>query len=95
MSRSVNLALAKAKLSELAEVAAAGEEIVLTRRGKPLARIVPLEAKPERKPGIARHWGLIPDEALDDDDEERAWLEGEWTDEFGITRSDAPSTRKP
>lgn len=95
MSRSVNLALAKAKLSELAEVAAAGEEIVLTRRGKPLARIVPLADRPQREFGVAKHWGPIADDALDDDEQERAWLEGEWTDEVGILKQDAPISGKP
>jgi len=38
---SVNLADAKARLSELVERAANGEEVRITRRGKPAARLVP------------------------------------------------------
>jgi prevent-host-death family protein len=38
----VNVAEAKAHLSELVERAAAGEEIVVARAGKPRARLVPL-----------------------------------------------------
>lgn len=45
---SVNLADAKAHLSELVERAAAGEAVRITRRGKPVAQIVP--ANTPRKP---------------------------------------------
>jgi prevent-host-death family protein len=44
----VNLSDAKARLSELVERAEGGEEVTITRRGKPVARIVAVE-KP-RKP---------------------------------------------
>ena len=37
--RSVNLAEAKAHLSELVERAAAGESVCITRRGKPVAQL--------------------------------------------------------
>ena len=48
-----NVAEAKAHLPELIERAAAGEEIVLARSGKPKARLMPLASatKPLRKPG--------------------------------------------
>lgn len=39
MSRQVNIAEAKARLSELVEAASRGEEIVLARHGRPVARI--------------------------------------------------------
>jgi prevent-host-death family protein len=45
---SVSLADAKARLSELVERAANGEEVVITRRGKPVARLIP--ERPPRKP---------------------------------------------
>ncbi len=38
----VNVAKARARLAELIERAARGEEIVLARNGKPRARLVPL-----------------------------------------------------
>jgi prevent-host-death family protein len=44
MLRRVNLAEAKAHLSALVRGAAAGDEIEITSRGKPLARLVPVEA---------------------------------------------------
>jgi prevent-host-death family protein len=45
---SVNLADAKAHLSELVERAAAGEAVRITRRGKPVAQLVPADIP--RKP---------------------------------------------
>jgi prevent-host-death family protein len=49
----VNVAEAKARLPELIERAAQGEEIVLARNGKPRARLVPLERRTRtlRTPG--------------------------------------------
>lgn len=41
---SVSLAEAKARLSELTELAASGEEVVITKRGKPVVRL----SRPER-----------------------------------------------
>ncbi len=41
----VNLYEAKTTLSKLVERAAAGEEIVIAKAGRPLARLVPLAAK--------------------------------------------------
>lgn len=46
--KTVNIAEAKAHLSELVEQAAAGETVLLTRRGKPVARMSPLDQP--RKP---------------------------------------------
>lgn len=46
--RSVNLAEAKARLSELVERAAAGEAVCILRRGKPVAQVAPVEGP--RKP---------------------------------------------
>ena len=40
---SYNVAAAKAHLSELLERVSEGEEVILTRRGKPIARIVPMK----------------------------------------------------
>jgi prevent-host-death family protein len=42
-----NLADAKARLSELVDKAAAGEPQVITKRGKPMAKLVAIE--PEKK----------------------------------------------
>jgi prevent-host-death family protein len=44
----VNLAVAKAQLSELINKVEAGEEVVITRHGRPVARMVP--ATPLKQP---------------------------------------------
>jgi prevent-host-death family protein len=51
--RIVNVAAAKARLPELIERAARGEEIILARAGRPRARLVPLatDARALRTPG--------------------------------------------
>jgi prevent-host-death family protein len=43
MTETINLYQAKAKLSQLVERAARGEEIVIAKAGKPKARLVPLQ----------------------------------------------------
>lgn len=45
--RSMTLADTKAQLSAVVNRVAAGEEVVITRRGKPVARIVAERAAPE------------------------------------------------
>ncbi len=52
---SLNLYEAKARLSELVERAAAGEEIVIAKHGSPRARLVPLHT--EDTPRIPGGWG--------------------------------------
>jgi prevent-host-death family protein len=53
MSESVNVYEAKTHLSQLLDRAAAGEEIVIARAGRPVARLVALAepAAHRRKPG--------------------------------------------
>ncbi len=46
-----NLYEAKLNLSRLVDRAAAGEEIVIAKNGKPMARLVPLPPRPKREPG--------------------------------------------
>jgi prevent-host-death family protein len=49
---------AKTNLSRLIEQVEKGGEVIISRRDKPVARLVPIEAtRPERKPG--RMKGLI------------------------------------
>jgi prevent-host-death family protein len=51
----VNLHAAKTHLSRLVDEAAAGEEIVIARAGRPVARLAPLRAAgPRRRPGLMR-----------------------------------------
>ena len=76
---SVNIHEAKTHLSRLVDRAAAGEEIVIARAGKPVARLVALERPVrDRQLGTARGqiW-IAPD--FDEVDEEvtRLFEEGE------------------
>ena len=49
----VNVHEAKTQLSKLLARVAAGEEIVIARAGKPVARLVPVEhERPRRVPGM-------------------------------------------
>lgn len=89
MTEPLNIAEAKAKLSALVDRAAAGEEIVLAKHGKPLARIMPLAKPAPREPGVARHWHIA--ETFDDwqafepdQDDIEAW-NGKLTDAWGIS----------
>ncbi len=55
MGKTVNIHAAKTHLSRLVEEAAAGEEIVIAKAGRPVARLVALEAQRLRpKPGSMR-----------------------------------------
>lgn len=46
-----NLYEAKTSLSKLVERAAAGEEIIIAKSGRPLAKLVPLAPRKTRQPG--------------------------------------------
>jgi prevent-host-death family protein len=54
MRTQVNIHQAKTQLSKLVVRAGHGEEIVIARAGKPVARLVPLEERRERKPGLIK-----------------------------------------
>lgn len=51
MSETVNLYEAKTNLSKLVDRAAAGEEIVIAKAGKPKAKLVPYRAEKKRRRG--------------------------------------------
>ena len=74
MAELVNIYEAKTKLSRLVDRAAAGEEILIGRSGKPLVRLVPVDELGPRQPGLLR--GVtIPDALFDplSDAELDAW----------------------
>jgi prevent-host-death family protein len=52
----VNIHQAKTQLSKLIEIAASGEEIIIARAGKPVAKLVPLNAPltKQRQPGALK-----------------------------------------
>ena len=61
--RTVNIHAAKTHLSRLVEQAAAGEEIVIAKSGKPVARLCPLpEPKKRRELGRLRGQFEVPDD---------------------------------
>ncbi len=71
-----NIHEAKTHLSRLIERLAAGEEIVIAKAGKPVAKLVPFtENKAPRKPGAwkGKIW-LAPDWDSDETNEEIARL---------------------
>jgi prevent-host-death family protein len=58
----INVYDAKTQLSRLLERVEAGEEIVIARAGRPVARLVPLAPRPVRAPGAwAGGWWLAED----------------------------------
>lgn len=55
MSIAVNLYEAKTQLSSLVERASAGEEIIIAKAGRPIARLVSLKTQTEpRVPGLLK-----------------------------------------
>jgi len=80
---SYNIAHAKTHLSEILERVAEGEEIVLTRRGKPIARLVPVRPATPHILGAGIHDPNIDAGILSRDnwwkslseDETQAWYE--------------------
>ena len=73
MAKPLNIYEAKTHLSRLVDRAAAGEEIIIAKAGRPVARLVPLEKTPVRRvPGrwkgklwIARDFDApLPDDVL-------------------------------
>ena len=75
----VNIHAAKTNLSRLVDQAAAGEEIVIARAGRPAARLVPLApVRPRRVLGIlAGTLGISGDDFLSPDPEVQALFERE------------------
>lgn len=53
---------AKTHLSRLLTRVAAGEDIVITRSGRPVARLVPVERTGRRRLGMDRGRFVIPDD---------------------------------
>jgi prevent-host-death family protein len=62
MRKSINIADAKARLPELVERAARGEDIIIARNGKPRARLVALAPQTRRAFGRgAGQWKIAGD----------------------------------
>ncbi|WP_448204464.1 type II toxin-antitoxin system Phd/YefM family antitoxin [Azospirillum sp. sgz302134] len=76
MGKMVNIHEAKTHLSRLLEHVSHGEEIIIAKSGKPIARIVPIDDAPaDRTPGIAKGEFLVDESFFDPlpDDELAAW----------------------
>ena len=66
MAKTVNIHEAKTQLSKLLAKVESGEEIIIARSGKPIARLCALASnkkQPKRKPGFAK--GLLPDSVVE------------------------------
>ena len=72
----VNVHEAKTHLSRLIDRAAAGEEIVIGRAGTPVARLVPLAARPPRVFGALAGQITVSDDFDAPDEELIALFEG-------------------
>lgn len=62
----VNVYAAKTQLSRLIDRANAGEEVVITRHGRPVARLVSVEPRQPRKLGLLKGKGFWMSEDFDD-----------------------------
>jgi prevent-host-death family protein len=81
---SFNIYEAKTSFSKLVEQASRGEEVIIAKAGKPMVRMVPVDA--EAKTGSKkREWGenLLGVTYIAPDFDEPAWTDEE-LDEFGF-----------
>ena len=62
MTKSVGVHEAKTHLSRLLDQVAAGEEVVITRRGEPSARLVAIHPRAKRVFGMDRGRMVIPED---------------------------------
>ncbi len=63
MTKTVNIHEAKTHLSRLLEQVRMGEEVIIAKAGKPVARLVAVSEKPKRRvPGTARGQIWIADD---------------------------------
>jgi prevent-host-death family protein len=59
MNKQVNIYDAKTQLSKLVDRAAAGEEIIISRSGRPLAKLGPINPKPRGRVNLGLAKGQI------------------------------------
>lgn len=71
----VNVHQAKTHLSRLLVQVEAGEDVVISRRGEPVARLVGCKARSKRQPDVLKGKLTIPDEFFDPlpEEELREW----------------------
>ena len=73
----VNLAEAKAHLSELVDRAEAGETVEITRRGKPAARLSPPSPAPRKRIDVDALKALTDSQRIQDSDSVRRMRDGD------------------
>lgn len=73
MTIQVNVQEAKTRLSQILAQAESGEDVVIARKGIPVARLVPVVAPPPRQVGFVP--GSVPDSFFEPlpDDELELW----------------------
>lgn len=78
MTVQVNVYEAKSKLSGLLDRVAAGEDVIIARHGRPVARLVPVAERPARRTPGAWKGRVWIAEDFDELDEQslRDWYEG-------------------
>ena len=71
----INVHQAKTELSRLLARVEAGEDVVIARRGQPVARLVACAARVKRQPDVLKGKIVVPDTFLDPLPEEElaAW----------------------
>jgi prevent-host-death family protein len=69
MSRTVNVHEAKTHLSRLLEAVERGEDVIIARAGKPVARLVAVSARAPRRPGSWKGRVTIADDFDDTSDD--------------------------
>jgi prevent-host-death family protein len=65
MPTTVNVHEAKTHLSRLLDRVSQGEEIIIAKAGKPTARLVPVEERPERRVPGSASGRIVVDEGFD------------------------------
>lgn len=60
--RILNIHEAKTHLSKLIEAVESGDEVVIAKAGKPVAKLVPLTAAPLRSPGSMKGKFVLPED---------------------------------
>ena len=79
----VNVHQAKTQLSRLLARVEGGEEIVIARRGEPVARLVACKPRSRRQPDVLKGKVILPDNFFDPLPEEE--LEA-WEGQYGVNR---------
>ncbi|MDE0239109.1 MAG: type II toxin-antitoxin system prevent-host-death family antitoxin [bacterium] len=71
----VNVHQAKTELSRLLALVEAGEDVIIARRGEPVARLLPCKVRARRRPDVLKGRIQVPDSFFDPLPEEElaAW----------------------